>query len=277
MDTIKKVAELTGVPEHTLRAWERRYGLVEPARSPSGYRLYDEAAISAIRRMSDLVRAGWPPRRAAAEAARRIRVDEDGAGARRDLLAAAARLDGETIERILAESFARDDFERLADEWLLPTMSALGSAWARGEITVAGEHLVAAGVVRRLAAAYDEAATSARGPAVLIGAPPGADHEIGLLAFATAARRSGLRTVYLGAQVPVPAWREAVVETGARHAVTSLHRRADAVRLRPVAAALADLPTLALWVGGRHQAAAPAVFQPLGHSVAAAAAALSAA
>ncbi len=277
MVTIKKVAELTGVPEHTLRAWERRYGLIEPARSDSGYRLYDEAAIAAIHRMNDLVRAGWPPRRAAQETARRIRVDEDGARAREELLAAAARLDGESVERIVAERFAQDDFERQADEWLLPTLSAVGSAWARGEITVAGEHLVAAGVMRRLAAAYDEAAASATGPAVLVGAPPGVDHELGLFAFATAARRAGLRTVYLGAQVPVPAWREAAIETAARHAVTSLHRRADAVRLQPVAAALSDLPALSLWVGGRYQAAAPAAFQPLGHSVAAAAAALAAA
>lgn len=41
MVTIKRAAELTGVPEHTLRAWERRYGLVAPARTDGGYRLYD--------------------------------------------------------------------------------------------------------------------------------------------------------------------------------------------------------------------------------------------
>lgn len=274
MVTIKKVAELTGVPEHTLRAWERRYGLVEPARSPSGYRLYDEAAIAAIRRMSQLVRSGWPPRRAAEEAARRIRVEADGARARDDLLAAAVRLDGETVERIVADRFAQDDFERVTDEWLMPALSALGRAWARGELTVAGEHLVAAVTMRRLAAAYDEAARFVAGPTVLVGAPPGVDHEIGLLAFATAARRAGLRTVYLGAQVPAPAWREAAAGTAARHAVTSLHRRADAVRLEPVAAALAGLPALALWVGGSHQSSAPVPFQPLGHSVAAAAATL---
>lgn len=277
MVTIKKVAELTGVPEHTLRAWERRYGLVEPTRSASGYRLYDEAAIAAIRRMSDLVREGWAPRRAAAEIARRNGAEHDGARARQDLLSAARRLDAETVERILDAQLTHDSFERIVDEWLMPTMSSLGNAWARGEITVAAEHLVATIVMRRLATAYDQAATSVKGTTVLIGAPPGVDHEIGLLAFATAARRAGLRTVYLGAQVPVAAWGEAAIETEARHAVTTLHRRADAVRLQPVAAALAGLPGLELWVGGSHQAAAPEAFQPLGHSIAAAAAAIAAA
>lgn len=277
MVTIKKVAELTGVPEHTLRAWERRYGLVEPTRSASGYRLYDEAAITAVRRMSDLVREGWAPRRAAAEVARRNVAEHEGARARQDLLVAARRLDAETVERVLDAQLGHDSFERIVDEWLMPTMSSLGTAWARGEITVAGEHLVATMVMRRLATAYDRAAPSAKGATVLIGAPPGVDHELGLLAFAVAARRAGLRTVYLGAQVPAAAWGEAATATAARHAVTTLHRRGDAVRLQPVATTLADLPGLELWVGGSHQAAAPQAFRPLGHSIAAAAATIAAA
>ena len=42
MYTVKHAAELTGIPAATLRMWERRYAVVTPVRSESGYRLYDD-------------------------------------------------------------------------------------------------------------------------------------------------------------------------------------------------------------------------------------------
>lgn len=273
MVTIKKAAELTGVPEHTLRAWERRYGLVEPHRTPSGYRLYDDAALARIRVMNELVHSGWSAREAAVESARRTPQAGGPLPAVEELVAAAAGLDADTITRLLDEQFARGSFESVVDAWLMPVMARLGRAWSTGEVSVAGEHLVSSIVMRRLGVAYEAAGRSATGSPVVVGAPPGVDHELGLLAFATAARRCGLTTVYLGGQVPVEAWPEAVAKVSAVAAVTSLHRRKDAPRLGPVAHALSGRP-VELWVGGRHQELAPAPFRPLGHSIAAAAARL---
>ncbi len=267
MHTIKKAAELTGVPEHTLRAWERRYQLVEPSRTESGYRLYDDVAIARIRAMRDLVSAGWSPRAAAEESQRREPPTWAGAASRAALIAAAADLDGDTIARVLDEEFARGSFETVVDDWLMPSLSQLGRGWERGEVSVAGEHLASSIVMRRLANAYEAAGRSATGPTVVVGAPPGVDHELGLLAFATAARRAGLDTVYLGAQVPAEAWRDAASKVGAAHAVSSLHQRKDVARLAPVSDALAGLPGLQLWVGGRHQTLAPPPWRPLGHSI----------
>jgi methanogenic corrinoid protein MtbC1 len=266
MVTIKKAAELTGVPEHTLRAWERRYGLVEPDRTAAGYRLYDERALERIRLMHSLVRAGWSPRQAAVESARRAQA-EVGLPGERELVAAAAALDGDAAARVLDAQFARGSFETVVDEWLMPAMTVLGRAWASGEVSVAGEHLVSNLVMRRLAAAYEAAGQPASGRTILVGAPPGVDHELGLLAFATAARRAGMATVYLGSQLPAEAWRDAATKVGADAAVSSLYRRRDAARLRPVVEAVADLPSLGLWVGGRHQHLAPPPFRPLGHSI----------
>jgi DNA-binding transcriptional MerR regulator/methylmalonyl-CoA mutase cobalamin-binding subunit len=270
MVTIKKAAELTGVAEHTLRAWERRYGVVSAARTASGYRDYDEADLDRIRLMRHLVDTGWAPRDAALEVARAGSTPT--ASANDELLGAAADLDESTVARLVDEEFARDSFETVLDEWLMPTLVQLGRAWADGRVSVAGEHLVSSVVRARLTAAYEAAADSVGGAPVVIGAPPGADHDLGLLAFAAAARRAGVHTVYLGAQVPAEAWRVAVEKIGARGAVSSLHRRADAPRLVPVAEALAGVPRIDLWVGGRHQHRAPEPFRPLGHSIAAASA-----
>ncbi len=46
---IREVARITGVNAVTLRAWERRYGLIVPLRTPKGHRLYEEAHIQRIR------------------------------------------------------------------------------------------------------------------------------------------------------------------------------------------------------------------------------------
>ncbi|MCA0296315.1 MAG: MerR family transcriptional regulator [Actinobacteria bacterium] len=266
MVTIKKAAELTGVPEHTLRAWERRYGLVDPSRTEGGYRTYDLRALDTIRTMKGLVDTGWTARDAAVESTRRALPAA--APASDDLVPAAMALDADNVARILDEQFALASFETVVDDWLMPALFRLGQAWARGEVSVAGEHLVSNVVMRRLAHAYDAAGRGTAGRPVLIGAPPDVDHQIGLLAFATAARRAGLSTIYLGGHVPADAWRHAVTTVRPRHAVSSLHRRRDADRLAPVAAELADIADLTLWVGGRHQGLAPTPWRPLGHSIA---------
>lgn len=277
MLTIKKAAELTGVPAHTLRAWERRYGLFAPVRTPSGYRVYDEDVLTRIREMNALVRQGWAPRDASVEVLRRHSPDavagetRTSLGARdphADLVRAAAALDAVAVSQILDAQFALGDFETVVDQWLMPALSRIGREWAAGRITVAGEHLVANTVLRRLSAAYEAAGRGAGGTPFLIGAPPGVTHELGLMAFAVAARRAGLPTLYLGADVPLEAWADAVTRSEARGVITSAPRRRDAVRVGQVAAALhAARPDLPVWVGGRYQHLAPAPCRPLGHRI----------
>src|SRR3954464_2089233 len=75
MYTIKQASRLTGVSETSLRAWERRYGVVVPGRTESGYRLYDEEALAAVSAMRRLVAGGWA-------AARRRLVAEGWAAAK---------------------------------------------------------------------------------------------------------------------------------------------------------------------------------------------------
>ena len=271
MVTIKKAAELTGVPAHTLRAWERRYGLFAPTRTESGYRHYDADALARISAMAALVADGWSPRDAAAHlsgpdaAAPPPRAAT--AAREASLIDAAAALDAARISRLFDEQFALADFETVVGTWLMPALDRLGRAWAAGTVSVAGEHLVANIALRRLSAAY-EAAGRGSGRPVVVGAPPGVQHEIGLLAFAVAARRRGLATLYLGAEVPVDAWSQAVAASSARAVVTSAPRRPDAARVALVVERLAaDHPGVTVWVGGRHQHLVPAPARPLGHDI----------
>lgn len=282
MMTIKQAAELTGVSEHTLRAWERRYGAFRARRTPSGYRLYDEATISRIQQMQALVAAGLPPRSASAELARRGEVHTatpvmvSAPVQFEPLIAALAALDASTVKRVVDEQFARRDFEALADEWLMPALRRVGRAWADREISVAGEHLMSNIVLRRLSASYDAAGNGAD-PPVIVGAPTGVQHDLSLLAFAVCLRRAGRATLVLGHDVPADAWAEAVVSTGAVASVTAAYRRADGPRVAALATRLwRDDPGALIAVGGSHQRQAPDGCLQLGHTLAPAARELSA-
>ena len=235
MYTITQAARRTGVSVASLRAWERRYGVVVPHRNESGYRLYDEKALAAISTMRRLVDDGWsagaaaaalrsgdvprpPDKPAGGEVATGVDRPEAATYLQR-FVVSAARMDTAGMEESLDGGFALGSFEHVVDSWLFPALEALGEGWARGEIDVAGEHVAIHAVHRRLAAAFDAAGSRSRGPAVVVGLPAGSQHELGALAFATAIRRRGLDVLYLGANVPVSSWETAVRSHAARAAV----------------------------------------------------------
>lgn len=287
MYTIKRAAQQVGISAATLRAWERRYGIVSPSRTDGGYRLYDDDDVAALTLMARLVDDGWTASLAAGEARQRLQggsspADRTPADAgpgspdlQQSLVAAAAALDVHRLGIALDQMFASGSYEVVADVHLLPAMAALGDAWAAGRVGVAGEHLASHAVMRRLSAAFEAAASADAGPRVLVGMPPGARHEVGLLAFAVAARRRGLAVDYLGADLPVDDWVTAVADRAPVAVVLAVPTAADVEKAREVVDAVrAAHPGLILAVGGREQDRAPARAVRLGHGVGAAARAL---
>lgn len=274
MYTIKQAAALSGVGAPLVRAWERRYGIVEPMRTPAGYRLYDDAMVARLKAMRSLIGAGW----SAAQAAQGIiteelpvtewaRHDEEPVapaavpGSRalddpvRAFVEAAAVYDATTVEAALDEMFARGSFEAIIDDLVLPAAVALGEAWAAGRVEVAAEHMATAAIGRRLAMAYGAAARAGDVPHVLVGLPPGSRHELGALAFAIALRRRSIGVLYLGADVPIESWVDAARRSGVRAAVVAVVTGDDVRPAEDVVAALqGSRSDLVVVVGGAHGA-----------------------
>jgi DNA-binding transcriptional MerR regulator/methanogenic corrinoid protein MtbC1 len=299
MYTIKHAAEMVGIPVATLRAWQRRYRVVNPERSNAGYRLYGDEDIAVLRRMQALVTSGWSPKEASkATASGEARVattpaprpDEppvSGSASREgkaapDLVEAAAALDPFAVSRMLDEHFATSSFEQIVDSWLLPQLERLGRAWADNRVTVAGEHMVAAAVQRRLSAAFDAAGQDSRRACFLLtGLPSGSRHELGILSFATAARRQGLAVLHLGTDLPLADWLSAVERQQPDAVVLAVPTPSDVASAAELVQRLSARQTLVA-LGGQYQEAVveatdgwggrPAV--ALGHSIARAAAEL---
>ena len=266
MYTIKEASARTGVGAPLIRAWERRYGVIRPTRTPSGYRLYDDATLRVLLAMRSLVESGWTASEAArAIAAGEVSADEiagrsvgvaSGAPAERyqarmiaEFLSAAESASSAGTESVLDEMLASGSFEAVIDTLVLPATAALGDAWATGRLSVAGEHAASAAVARRLAATFQAAGVPGR-TSVVVGLPPGARHELGALAFAVALRRRGVTVLYLGPDVTVEGWIDAVTRTRAKAAVIGAVMASDAEAAAPVVEALRPLGLRLLAVGG---------------------------
>ena len=210
--TVKQVADLTGVPATTLRAWERRYQVVHPERTTSRYRLYSDDDVSRLRRMAQLIRHGTPASLAAERVSGRPIPRSSATTAPRTppppgaFIDAATSFDGPAMERLLDLAFTQVSFESAFEDCLVPALHAIGEEWQRGSASVAAEHFLSGAIARRLATWFEAAEPDPGRATVLVGLPSGARHEIGALALATCVRRLQHPVCYLGADVPQSCW-----------------------------------------------------------------------
>lgn len=220
--TIHVVSELTGVPEPTLRAWERRYGVPTPMRRPSGYRLYGTREITQVREMQRLVAGGV----AASDAAARVREQIVGEvptprpaiPAIRDawtaevdtLTAAAVAFDERSFAKELRRAMVLGSAVEIVREVFEPVLRRIGVLWSTGEISVAAEHMAAQRIGGALRQLVDLTTNDAAETKVLLAAVPEDEHDIGLLGTAVRLATWGHRPIMLGARTPIDSIRSAV-------------------------------------------------------------------
>lgn len=251
MYTVGQAAALTGVPQATLRAWERRYRVVQPTRSDGGYRLYDEAQIAVLRTMAQLVDRGVPASSAAVRAADGPDAPTGMHRVDGDLVDAARSLDHQRLRSLVERAFAAGPFEEILHAWLLPEVAKLGDAWESGELSIAQEHFASAQLMRAISSVFEAVEISGDAPPVLVGLPRGARHEIGVFSFATCLWRLGVNVIYLGSDVPVGEWVAAASARIARGLVVGVTMVADVDEAQAIVDACADLnPPLTVWAGG---------------------------
>ena len=201
---IGELARRTGVTVELLRAWEKRYGLLQPARTPAGYRLYSDADEQRVREMQQGLDAGL----AAAEAARAALATAVPGGAvdvgvaAAELRAALERFDDAAAHLALDSLLSGFTFETVGRDVVLPLLRETGDRWHRGELTVAQEHFASSLLRARLlglARGWDQGV----GPRAVLACLPGERHELGLIVFGIALRAQGWRITYLGADTPI--------------------------------------------------------------------------
>ena len=200
---IGEFARRVDVSPELLRAWERRYGLLQPIRSSGGFRLYTNEDAERVARMKSALQEGL----SAAEAAQRAVTQPRPAGPVLDdmrdrLLGAVRDYDEPTLQVLLDEALAGFALEAVLGELILPALREIGSAWERGELEVGQEHF-ASNVVRERLVGLARLWGRGGGPLAVLACAPGERHDIGLLAFGLVLRSHGWRIVFLGADTPL--------------------------------------------------------------------------
>jgi methanogenic corrinoid protein MtbC1 len=201
---IGELSRRVGVPVESLRAWESRYGLLEPSRTRGGFRLYGEDDVARVLAM----RANLDRGLSAAEAARLAlseALQESSPAPVRDagnLVAALDRFDESAAQAALDGLLATLTLDVVLRDVLVPYLHELGERWARGEVSVAQEHF-ASNLVRGRLLALARAWDRGSGPRALIACTEGELHDLPLICFGLALRGHGWRISYLGADTPV--------------------------------------------------------------------------
>jgi MerR family transcriptional regulator, light-induced transcriptional regulator len=208
---IGELSRRVRVSPELLRAWETRYGLVEPARTPGGLRLYSKEDERRIREMRRQLAAGL----SAAEAARIARRASAAPVPAERLLGHLDRaltvLDEPAAQATLDRAFESLGLEIALAQVVLPFLHDLGERWAAAERSVGQEHFasnVIGGRLRTLARNWGDG----DGPRALLACPPGEQHELGLLCFGLLLRQRGWSIAYLGADTPTSDLATAIAE-----------------------------------------------------------------
>ena len=216
-DKVLRIGELSrrvGVPVESLRAWERRYGLLDPSRTQGGFRLYGDDDLARVLAM----RANLDRGLSAAEAARLALAEDVGAEPSaapapvvdaNELASALERFDEAGAQTALDRLFATLTLDVVLRDVLLPYLHQLGERWQRGEVSVAQEHFASnlvRGRLMSLARSWDRGS----GPRALLACVEGEQHDLPLLCFGLALRGHGWRISYLGADTPIASLVDAV-------------------------------------------------------------------
>lgn len=214
---IHVAAEMSGISEALIRAWERRYGVIKPRRTASGYRAYTERDIEVLKQLKKLTSEGVSIAEAVtllpqieqrvqqtmveAPVLRRAPQAEQFDTWRRDIIAATERLDQARVEQILDEAAASLPPVVFFEEVVAPVQREVGERWHFGTMTIAEEHLVTQAMRQRLLSLLHAAPRRAR-KHVVCACLPGEEHDVGLLGAALRFRHAGWRVTFLGARTP---------------------------------------------------------------------------
>lgn len=248
-DALFRIGELsrrTGVSIDVIRAWERRYGLLEPTRSESNFRLYTQDDVARLRLMLHFVDQQIAPSRAAelvrqaqsapmhanpgipaADIRKALRVMRD----------SLERFDEAPADRLLRRLIGVFSPGIVFRDVVLPYLREVGERWECGETSIAQEHF-ASGFLEHWMLGCARRPARPSGRRAVLACVPGEHHALGLTAFAVVLKDLGWSVTFLGRDVPV---------ASVRHAADAV--RADAIVLTavlpdPLAAAADDVMAL---------------------------------
>jgi len=255
---ISTVSTMTGVNPVTLRAWERRYGLIKPNRTESGHRLYSDEDVERIKLILQLIDEGIAISRvkeALKIASEDQQKDLDGSSHwtqyQEDMLRGVNNFDEAVLEATYNEAMSLYPVDVVTKQLLLPLLEKLGQRWMHVSTGVAEEHFFSVFMRNKLGARFHHQNQKNRGPRLIAACLPGEQHEFGLLLFSLAAHARGYRIILLGADMPIEQLAEVVHRSNSDGVVLSSSVTIEEEKLHTQLKKLIEDTNVPVWVGGK--------------------------
>lgn len=270
---MRVVTRLTGLTADTIRVWERRYGAVRPERTEGNARRYSSDEIRRLTLLRDAVGRGHAIGEIGAlpddELEKLSSTRDDGAptGAGHTgrwaaildaYLEAIERYDMRRADEILTRAAVLTSPRELALEVVAPLLREVGERWADGALTVAQEHVVSGQCQSLLGTMLRASALDAGAPRIVLAAPEGHEHDLGVLIAGVLAAGRGVVPVHLGANVPWSELMGAIRRSSAEVVLLGVSRDLDEAELRKASTEIRRLAERTeVWIGA-----------PVGHAIA---------
>jgi DNA-binding transcriptional MerR regulator len=208
--SIKDLEQLSGIKAHTLRIWEQRYNLLNPKRTDTNIRFYDDEDLKLILNVALLNDNGYKISKIASMDSEEMRGEvmkltertlthDDQIHA---LTICMIEMDEERFDKVLSTNILKLGFEQTMMNIIYPFMSKIGVLWQTGAINPAHEHFISNLVRQKLIVAIDGQVPSGLGKKFLLFLPEGELHEISLLFASYLIKSKGNKVVYLGQNTP---------------------------------------------------------------------------
>jgi len=226
---IRVVSNKTGLSTHVIRAWEKRYGAVNPERTDSNRRLYSDLEVQRLERLNRLTSLGYSISQVAQLPDDELEellpeknrntieetysnneslqiedavLDSDASQIIEQSLAAINELNQKKFERILMRASTIFSQPDLIDKIISPLIHKNGDLWADGEFRTIHEHFATAVLRSFLGNLWSSFEVPDAAPKIIVTTPAGQVHELGALLVAATSSALGWQTIYLGPNLP---------------------------------------------------------------------------
>lgn len=211
--SIKDLEVLSGIKMHTIRIWEKRYNLLNPHRTDTNIRWYDDEDLKRLLNISMLTKNGYKISKVAdwdeEQIRKKVLTISENRTSEADyidqFMVLMVEMDNNGFETLLNEVLTKYDFEDAYFNIFFRLFERVGTYWQVGSIFPAQEHFVTSLFRQKLIAAIDKLENaSTRNATMLFYLHEEELHEMSLLFYSFLAKKSGYDIFYLGQSVPFP-------------------------------------------------------------------------
>ena len=210
---IRDLEILSGIKAHTIRIWEKRYGLLNPKRTDTQIRTYSDEELLILLNVSLLYKNGYKISHIAQMTSEQLieiskSIQENGLenSAAEQLIVSVLQLDEQLFQQIFKNLIEKNSLSVLFSDLIIPFLQRIGVMWVVGTITPAQEHFISNLIRQKIMAAIDALPIPASSQKkIILYLPEHEWHEISLLVYHYHLRYKGFNSIYLGQSVPFDA------------------------------------------------------------------------